>query len=73
MKRIVHTKTRCIVYYDDNGKEHRENGPAVIWPNGVINWMKRDTFHREELPSIILSDGARIWHTDGYMRRQEYP
>jgi antitoxin component YwqK of YwqJK toxin-antitoxin module len=56
------------LWRDENGKLHREYGPAIIWyyPNGSIN---RESFHingilHSELgPAIIyyLPDGSIIW------------
>jgi hypothetical protein len=33
-------KWGTIVYHNENGKLHREDGPAVIWSNGTVEYWK---------------------------------
>ena len=51
-----------------NGKIHREDGPAVIWPNGRQEWVLNGKRHREDGPAAIWADGRQEWFLNG----QEY-
>jgi hypothetical protein len=45
-------------WYDDYGKYHKEDGPAIIYVNGDISWYKHGEYHRLDGPAII-------WHVHG--------
>jgi hypothetical protein len=48
-----------------NGKRHREDGPAVIYPNGLEQWFLNDKRHRKDGPAITYSDGTEFWFLNG--------
>jgi hypothetical protein len=48
---------RCYL----NGNLHREDGPAVIWPDGRQFWYLNGKLHREDGPAIIRPDGSQEW------------
>ena len=52
------------IWYKD-GLVHREDGPAIIWPDGSNFWYKDDIFHRDDGPAIICPDGTDFWYKDG--------
>ena len=39
-----------------NNKYHREDGPAVEYPNGTKYWSLNDKFHRDVGPDIEWTD-----------------
>ena len=41
------------IFYLKNNKLHREEGPAIIYKNGIIWWMNDGKLHRENGPAII--------------------
>ena len=43
LSRKIH-KFGDIRYRNENGKTHREDGPAKIWPNGSKEWWENDKF-----------------------------
>jgi hypothetical protein len=45
-----------------NGKYHREDGPAVIYPTGDAVWYNNGKLHREDGPAIIYKDGTQFWY-----------
>lgn len=43
-----------------NGRHHREDGPAIIWPDG-----REDSLHREDGPAVTDPDGYQAWYLNG--------
>jgi len=49
-------------YWYKDDELHREDGPAVIWPNGTQFWYINGKYHREDGPAIIRPDGTQYWY-----------
>jgi hypothetical protein len=48
-----------------NGKLHKENGPAIEYPNGIKHWCRNGQTHRENGPAVVNSDGSKeYWLND---------
>lgn len=56
-----------------SGDIHREDGPAVIQPNGDREWYARDKRHRDTGPAIEYAQGARAWWRHGKRHRIDGP
>ena len=56
-------------YWYLNGELHRENGPAVEWPNGYKAWYLNDKLHREDGPAAELSNGVKEWYINDKLHR----
>ena len=48
-----------------NGKLHREDGPAVEWPAGNKYWYQNGEFHREDGPAVEYPNGEKYWYQNG--------
>ena len=48
-----------------NGKLHREDGPAIVWGNGGKEWWQNGLRHRIGGPAVIRSDGSKEWWLTG--------
>lgn len=59
---IVKTARGSVMYYDCEGRLHREDGPAVIWSFNTREWWLNGKRHREDGPAIEYSDGRREWY-----------
>lgn len=46
-----------VSYYNADGELHREDGPAMISPEGTQWWMMNGKVHRVNGPAIIYQDG----------------
>jgi len=55
------SKDGSIIYRDQEGRPHRENGPAVIHLNGTVYWCAHGVIHRALFPGGIMTDGARAF------------
>ena len=51
---------------DRNGQLHRDNGPAVIYPDGTQLWYRNGKRHRDDGPSAVYPDGTQYWHRNGF-------
>jgi hypothetical protein len=56
-----------------NGKFHREDGPAEIWPDGSQFWCKNGELHREDGPAAIYIDGGEEWYLNNELHRDDGP
>jgi len=56
-----------------NGKLHRENGPAIIYPDGHQEWFLNGKLHREDGPAVIFANGRKEWRINGIRHREDGP
>lgn len=55
------------------GKLHREDGPAVIHPDGTQVWCQLDKLHRIDGPAVTRSDGTCSYYmNDKYLTKNEW-
>jgi hypothetical protein len=55
-----------------NGKVHREDGPAYTYPNGSQYWHQNGVFHRKDGPAIIHHK-SKEWWLNGKLHRENGP
>jgi hypothetical protein len=55
------------------GREHREDGPAVIRDDGGTEWFRDGDLHREDDPAVTCSSGAEQWWINGMPHRDFGP
>jgi hypothetical protein len=60
-------------YRDEQGRLHRENGPALIHANGSHKWYRHGVRHREGAPACVYVNGTRKWYQDGLRHRDNGP
>ena len=60
-------------YWYQNGKLHRENGPAVEKANGDKHWFLNANRHREDGPAIEYADGEKQWWLNNKQHREDGP
>ncbi len=62
-----------IRYYDDEGYFHREDGPAILFPNGSTFYYVHGKEHREDGPAVTFWNGIKRYCLDGeYYTKDEY-
>ena len=52
---------------------HRENGPAIEWYNGDIEWWQNGQVHRTDGPAVDHADGTKRWYQRGQKHRTDGP
>jgi hypothetical protein len=65
-KQIMKTHTngsKC--WHNAEGWLHRDDGPAIIWPNGIQLWYQNGKVHRLTGPAVITEDGSKMWFING--------
>ena len=62
-----------IEWHNEKGKLHREDGPAVQWPNGYKEWYLNGERHREDGPAIQWPDSSKFWYLSGKCHRVDGP
>jgi hypothetical protein len=54
-----------IIWKNEFGMAHREDGPAIVWANGDQGWYYCGVRHRKNGPSIEYANGNREWWVRG--------
>jgi len=52
---------------------HREDGPAVVRPDGGKEWYLNGKRHREDGHATELADGSKFWYLNGKRHREDGP
>jgi hypothetical protein len=52
-------------YWYFNDKLHREDGPAIEYPDGSKFWYLNGNLHREDGPAIEDVNGSKEWWLNG--------
>jgi hypothetical protein len=55
------------------GKLHRDDGPAVEYPNGNRFWYRFGRLDRAGGAACEYADGSRFWHRAGLLHRDDGP
>jgi hypothetical protein len=58
---------------NQNGQRHREDGPAVEWPDGTKFWYLNGQYHREDGPAVEWADGMKEWWLNDQLHREDGP
>ena len=61
------------VWRNRNGKLHRDDGPAVVHPDGTVKWYCNGKLHRDGGPAIVYPDGTVKWCRNGKLHRDGSP
>jgi hypothetical protein len=64
---------KTIRWYNDKGKFHRLDGPAIEYANGAKVWYVNGKQHRLDGPAIEYVDGHKSWFVDGKRHRLDGP
>ena len=51
-------------FWYQNGKLHREDGPAIEYANGDKSWYQNGKMHRTDGPVIERANGHKAWYID---------
>lgn len=62
-----------VIYLDENGRPHREDGPAIIYKNGEENWYLHGRRHRVGGPAFTYADGSEKWYVNDKLHRTDGP
>jgi len=68
-----HTSKHATRWHYLNGQFHREDGPAVIFPDGYQAWFRNGERHRGDGPAVSHPDGSQEWWLNGKLHREDGP
>ena len=71
--RHVDIQKGLIEYKDQDGRFHREDGPAIEWLDGTKAWYINGKFHRTDGPAIEWKSGTKEWYLNGKRHREDGP
>jgi hypothetical protein len=60
-------------WFNQDGKRHREDGPAIEWAGGHKEWYLNGKRHREDGPAIEWADGDKSWYLNSKLHREDGP
>jgi hypothetical protein len=60
-------------WLDASGLFHRDDGPAIEWPDGEKHWFQHGALHRDYGPAIEYADGVKTWYRHGLVHRDDGP
>jgi hypothetical protein len=52
-------------YFNENNLYHREDGPAIEYPNGDKIWWNNGNLHRFDGPAVEFADDDNEWYING--------
>ena len=58
-------------WFNENGKLHRLDGPAVEWPDGTKMWYQNGLYHRLDGPAVEYADGYKEWWVEDKQYSEE--
>jgi len=62
-----------IHYYYKNNKKHNDDGPAVIYRDGSVEYWVNGNLHSEDRPAVLNSNGTEEWWYNGRKHRADGP
>ena len=72
MAKRWYSRDGVVIWLDDKGRSHREDGPAEVWDDGSLVWCRHGDFHFAHGPSVLYADGTVRWYEDDkYLRGRD--
>ena len=68
-----HLSNDKIKTYILNERYHREDGPAVEYPNGTNIWYLNGQLHRKDGPAVEMASKTKKWYFNGVLHREDGP
>ena len=62
-----------LEWLDAQGRPHRTDGPARVFPGGRREWYRHGSLHREGGPAVEHANGSVKWYRDGRRHRDGAP
>jgi hypothetical protein len=62
-----------VIYFDSEGRLHRDDGPAVEYVDGTKHWYQHGLLHRDGGPAVEHSNVCKCWYQHGELHRDDGP
>ena len=66
-------RSGMVQWIDDEGRAHREDGPAEVWKDGTQWWLRHGWAHFAYGPADLWSRGTLAWYEDKKLLRGREP
>ena len=73
MAKRTYSRSGTVQWLDDEGRRHRADGPASVWPDGTQWWYHHDLYHFAYGPADLYAEGRLVWYQDRQFLRMRYP
>jgi len=70
---VLTESTNGMKVWTQWGAKHRDDGPAVEFPDGTKQWYNRGKLDRQNGPAIEYADGTKLWFRNGLRHRDNGP
>lgn len=67
------TSQGTVLYKNDSGEFHRDNGPAVVEADGQEEWYQNGKLHREDGPALKFGEDYQEWYQNDKLHREDGP
>ena len=58
-------ESESYVVRNRSGQLHRDDGPAIVHPDGTQYWYRNGQLHRDDGPAAVYQDGKQLWYRNG--------
>lgn len=65
--------TEKLQLWHKDGRLHRVDGPAIIFPDGGTQWYQNGRLHRIGGPAIETASGFKMWFEHGVFSSEVGP
>ena len=70
-------RLKCVISewhtkYTVDKLRHREDGPAIIWADGLQLWYQKDKLHRLDGPAVIHKNGFQEYYVNNTQQRVDF-
>ena len=65
MKNPVIDESGNKIWYNENGRYHREDGPAIEYASWIKAWLINGNLHREDGPAYEGANGYKEYWING--------
>ncbi len=72
-EKVPYCLNDTVTHKDNDGYLHRDDGPAVIKPDGTQYWYQHGKLHRDGGPAEIWHSGVQKWWQHGEQHRDDGP
>lgn len=62
-----------VLAWYQHGALHRDDGPALVYPDGAEEWYQHGQLHRDDGPAVTESDGSQYWYQNDQIHRDGRP
>lgn len=64
----------CTYFKNKYNQDHKDDGPAIIWDNGILEWKRNNRYHRKDGSAYFNPNTKEeYWYINGKYHRDDGP